>query len=69
MSVTEFVQVITSVSALVAAAASLRGAFRIEAVHRETNSMKDALVEATGLAAHAAGVAEGRKEQQESTPK
>jgi hypothetical protein len=36
---------------------------KIEQIEVATNSMKDALVKATGEAAHAAGVKEGRAER------
>jgi hypothetical protein len=69
----EIVQIVTAVGILFNGTAALLGflqsrknAIGIEKVHLATNSMKDALVEATGKASllegHAAGLAEGRGE-------
>ncbi len=55
----EAAQIVTALSALTAVFMSWRNGRKIEVVRHATNSMKDALVLATGDAAHAAGLAEG----------
>ncbi len=58
----EIAQIITAMAALGAVILSWRNSRKIDQVHVATNSMKDALVTATGNAAHAAGKEEGRME-------
>lgn len=57
-------QLITALAALGAFILSLYNNRKIEQIHVATNSMKDALVAATGDAAHAAGKEEGRVEEE-----
>lgn len=58
----EVAQVVTALAAFGAFLLSWWNSRKIEQVHLATNSMKDALVSATGTAAHAAGREEGRIE-------
>jgi len=56
------------IAAMIPTAASLFGAYlqrgthtKLEAIHRDTNSMKDQLVAATREAATASGIAQGKE--------
>jgi hypothetical protein len=48
---------------------SLRNSKKIEVVHKATNSMKDELVEAVRLAAHAKGIEDERANFKRRKPK
>lgn len=52
-------------AALASLIASIRNARKIEQVHISINSRMDQLLAATGLAQHAAGVEQGRKDGSE----
>jgi hypothetical protein len=75
MTITETTQILTSFASMVTAGAALWASLRnarkidvqagdIKKIEIATNSMKDALVKATGEAAHAAGLAEGKAFEQ-----
>lgn len=57
-----------TILALAALLASLRGLKKVEAVHKATNSMHDALVALTDKEAHARGVADEKARQSLSDP-
>jgi hypothetical protein len=61
---TEIALIITAsgatVTSLTSAILSLRNGFNIKKIEVATNSMKDALVNATAKASHAEGLAEGK---------
>ena len=56
----ELAQLLTAIGVIATAWQSWHNGRKIELIRHATNSMKDALVAATGKAAHAEGVAEGR---------
>ncbi len=62
MSAGEAAQVITAIAAVAAVMVSIYNAFRIQQVHKATNSMKDELVAVTRKDALAEGLKQGREE-------
>jgi hypothetical protein len=58
-------EIITAAAALGAVLMSWRNSTKIQDVHVSINSRMDQLLAATGLAARANGVAQGRREREE----
>jgi hypothetical protein len=61
VTVDEAIRLITAVGACVGSIAALIAVFKIEKVHKATNSLVDRLVITTREKAHAAGVKEGEE--------
>ncbi len=61
MSVIEIASIVSALSATVSCFISMSNSYKLTIVHRETNSMKDQLVEATKVSSEAVGIAKGRE--------
>ncbi len=65
MSVIEIASIVSALSATVSCFISMSNSYKLTIVHRETNSMKDQLVQATQISAEAIGEARGRQMEKE----
>lgn len=63
MLASEIIQVATALTSLCTLIVAVVNVFKIEIIHKATNSMKDELVAAVRSSAHAKGMVEGKAEE------